>query len=310
MGVIETSNLIFFVIEKLAYGILYGLSLLPLRVLYVLSDVLNFLNFYLIGYRKQIVLSNLDCAFPEKSRGEKLRIAKQFYSNFFDTLVESIKLISSDNRLIQRMFIYDTSMNELINRSKKNIQIHCMHNFNWEIANLGVSREMQLPFLGVYQPITNRFFEDLFKKIRSRNGTVLIPANDFKRNYLPYRDRKYVIALVADQNPGKPAKAWWANFFGKPAPFVQGPENAALSRDTVVLFANFYKVKRGVYTFEAELFSENTSSLEKGEMTLKYIQYLERIIRLRPDNYLWSHRRWKHPYKAEYAESVLEKLNL
>ena len=77
-----------------------------------------------------------------------------------------------------------------------------------------------------------------------------------------------------------------------------------------MLFANFYKVKRGVYTFEAELFSENTSSLEKGEMTLKYIQYLERIIRLRPDNYLWSHRRWKHPYKAEYAESVLEKLNL
>jgi Kdo2-lipid IVA lauroyltransferase/acyltransferase len=297
------------VVEKLVYGILYGLSLLPLRVLYLFSDALNFLNFYCIGYRKKIVLSNLDIAFPEKSRKEKLGIAKKFYSNFFDTLVESVKLISADNRLIERMFVYDPSMDELINSTNKNIQIHSMHNFNWEIVNLGVAREMEAPFLGVYQPITNQFFEELFKKIRSRNGTVLIPANDFKRNYLPYRDRKYVIALVADQNPGNPAKAWWANFFGKPAPFVQGPENAALSRDTVVLFANFYKLKRGVYTFEAELFSQETAALAKGEMTLKYIEYLERIIRLRPDNYLWSHRRWKHSYKPEYEAAVLEKLN-
>lgn len=296
-------------IDKLVYVVLFGVSLLPLRVLYGLSDALTFLNFHLIGYRKQIVLSNLDCAFPEKSIQEKRRIAKKFYSNFFDTLVESVKLISSDNRLIDRMFVVDPDMLKIFRSTRKNIQIHAMHNFNWEIVNLGAAREFNLPFLGVYQPITNPFFEALFKKIRTRTGTVLIPANDFKNNFLPYQDKQYVIALVADQNPGHPAKAWWANFFGRPAPFVRGPETAAISRDNLVVFANFYKLKRGVYTFEAELFTDDTSTLREGEMTLKYIQYLERIIRLRPDNYLWSHRRWKHPYKPEYAELALEQLN-
>ena len=296
-------------IDKLVYVVLFGVSLLPLRVLYGLSDALTFLNFHLIGYRKQIVLSNLDCAFPEKSIQEKRRIAKKFYSNFFDTLVESVKLISSDNRLIDRMFVVDPDMLKIFRSTRKNIQIHAMHNFNWEIVNLGAAREFNLPFLGVYQPITNPFFEALFKKIRTRTGTVLIPANDFKNNFLPYQDKQYVISLVADQNPGHPAKAWWANFFGRPAPFVRGPETAAISRDNLVVFANFYKLKRGVYTFEAELFTDDTSTLREGEMTLKYIQYLERIIRLRPDNYLWSHRRWKHPYKPEYAELSLEQLN-
>ncbi|MFM7223646.1 MAG: lysophospholipid acyltransferase family protein [Bacteroidota bacterium] len=296
-------------IDKLVYVVLFGVSLLPLRVLYGLSDALTFLNFHLIGYRKQIVLSNLDCAFPEKSIQEKRRIAKKFYSNFFDTLVESVKLISSDNRLIDHMFVVDPDMLKIFRSTRKNIQIHAMHNFNWEIVNLGAAREFNLPFLGVYQPITNPFFEALFKKIRTRTGTVLIPANDFKNNFLPYQDKQYVIALVADQNPGHPAKAWWANFFGRPAPFVRGPETAAISRDNLVVFANFYKLKRGVYTFEAELFTDDTSTLREGEMTLKYIQYLERIIRLRPDNYLWSHRRWKHPYKPEYAELALEQLN-
>jgi KDO2-lipid IV(A) lauroyltransferase len=194
--------------------------------------------------------------------------------------------------------------------TNKNIQIHALHNFNWEIVNQGVSREMRLPFLAVYQPIISPFFEQLFKKIRSRFGTVLIPANDFKNNFLPHQGSQYTIALVADQNPGNPAKAWWLNFFGKPAPFVMGPEKAARARDTMVVFGNFYKLRRGVYTFAVEKITEDPASLLPGELTLRYIQYIEDRIRERPDNYLWSHRRWKHPYKPEYAGLALEKLNL
>jgi KDO2-lipid IV(A) lauroyltransferase len=169
---------------------------------------------------------------------------------------------------------------------------------------------MTLPFLGVYQPITNKFFNELFKKIRSRNGTVLIPANDFKNNFLPHNDKQYVLALVADQNPGNPAKAWWVNFFGKAAPFVMGPENAARQRDTAVLFANFYKVKRGLYSFSVEKFTDNPADLAPGELTQRYIKYIEDKTRERPANYLWSHRRWKHQYKPEYANQVLGKLNM
>ena len=282
---------------------------MPMRLLYVWSNLLAYVAFSGIGYRKQIVLSNLLIAFPEKTQKERIAIAKEFYLNFCDAMMESIKLISADNRLIDKMFVADPQMLQAIEGTTKNIQIHAMHNFSWEIVNLGVAREMKLPFLGVYQPITNKFFNELFKKIRSRNGTVLIPANDFKNNFLLHDDKQYVLALVADQNPGNPAKAWWVNFFGKPAPFVMGPENAARQRDTAVLFANFYKVKRGLYSFSVEKFTDNPAELTPGELTLRYIKYIEDKTKERPANYLWSHRRWKHTYKPEYAHQVLGKLN-
>jgi KDO2-lipid IV(A) lauroyltransferase len=296
--------------NRLLYGLLYLVSLLPLWALYGISDCMCFFVYRVIGYRKAVVLSNLGIAFPEKPLAERKAIAKQFYSNFTDSMLESIKLISAGPGLIDRMFVVDPNAFDVFSGTDKNIQIHALHNFNWEIVNQGVSREMSVPFLAVYQPIINPFFESLFKKIRSRFGTILIPANDFKNNFLPHQDQQYVIALVADQNPGNPAKAWWVNFFGKPAPFVTGPEKAARLRNTVVFFGNFYKIRRGLYTFVVEKITEDPSSMQPGELTLRYIKYIEDKIRERPDNYLWSHRRWKHPFKPAYAALALEQLNL
>jgi KDO2-lipid IV(A) lauroyltransferase len=296
--------------DRTLYALLYGISLLPLGFLYMVSDMLSFIVFNFIGYRKKIVLSNLKIAFPEKVKEERNRIAKQFYKNFTDTLVESIKLISADEKFIKRMFVGNVDGLNAMAEKGKNIQIHAMHNFNWEVVNLGVSRLLKKPFLAVYQPIANTFFENIFSTIRSRYGTRLIPANDFKNNFIKYDNEQYLIALVADQNPGNPAKAWWLNFFGKPAPFVMGPEKAARERNTMVVFANFFKVKRGVYSFETELITEDLSLLPEGELTKRYLKYIEARISERPDNYLWSHRRWKHQYKDAYADSCLEKLNL
>ncbi len=290
--------------------LMYGISILPMPILYALSDLLSFIMHTLVGYRKKVVMNNLAIAFPEKNLEERKLIAKKFYQNFMDTMIESIKLLSTGASRSRKMFTGDLSVLQEAASKGKNVQIHAMHNFNWEVVNHGIARELKAPFLAVYQPITNSFFDRLFKKMRSRFGTILIPANDFKNNFIQYMDKKYVLALVADQNPGHPAKAFWVNFFGKPAPFVTGPEKAARQRDTIVVFANFYKLKRGLYTFECEIITEDPASLPPGALTLRYLKYLEDTIRKRPDNYLWSHRRWKHPYKPEYANSCLEELNL
>ena len=298
-----------YVINRISFVFLYAVSLLPLRILYLLSDLLAFVAYHWIRYRRDVVEANLLIAFPDKIPSERLSIAKKFYRNFSDTLVESVKMISASEALIDRMFQADMRPFEQLYDSKQPIQIHAMHNFNWEVVNLGISRKLKLPFLGVYQPIINPFFERMFKKIRSRYGTVLIPANDFKNNFLPHKNTHHIIALVADQNPGHPAKAWWVNFFGKPAPFAMGPEKAARARDNKVVFGNFFKLRRGVYTFEVEQINDDLATMQEGELTLRYIKYLEDCIRERPDNYLWSHRRWKHPYKEEYAHLALQKLN-
>ncbi|MFZ1369168.1 MAG: lipid A biosynthesis acyltransferase, partial [Ferruginibacter sp.] len=53
------------------YGFLFLLSLLPLRVLYVLSDLVSFFLFRVFGYRRKVISVNLAIAFPEKTQAER-----------------------------------------------------------------------------------------------------------------------------------------------------------------------------------------------------------------------------------------------
>ncbi|MGL6267561.1 MAG: lysophospholipid acyltransferase family protein [Chitinophagaceae bacterium] len=298
------------------YGLLYFFSLMPWFIMYGISDLLAFLTYYIFGYRKKVVLSNLSIAFPEKSAAERKQIAKEFYRNFFDTLAETIKMIFASDQQLSARFLPKEEMLEKMRvfvRQGKNVQIQAMHNFNWEIVNLGVAKSIGIPFSGVYMPLSNKHLEKIFCKMRSRYGTILVPATTFKKSFLKFEKESikenYSIALVADQSPGSPLNAWWVNFFNKPTPFVTGPEKAARQRSLPVVFANFYKIKRGVYTFDVKVFTENAANTKEGELTLAYVKYVEDCIRQRPDNYLWSHRRWKHTYKAEYINQALEPLN-
>jgi KDO2-lipid IV(A) lauroyltransferase len=292
------------------YGLLYLVSLLPWFVLYGISDILSFIVLRFVGYRKQIVLGNLAIAFPEKTEAERNRIARRFYRNFSDTIVETIKLLSASNKAVDRRFAGDIGVLKMIGNLGHQVQVHAMHNFNWEILNLALAKHLPKPLLCVYMPLANRHMERITSQIRSRYGTILVPAIDFKTNFVRYENTPYLLALVADQNPSNPKNAWWANFFGKPAPFVRGPEKAARMKKLPVVFGHFYQARRGVYTFDMEIATHDASTLQEGELTLAFIRYVEKCIRKKPDNYLWSHRRWKHAYKPEYAELALEKLNL
>jgi len=295
---------------RILYSLYYLISLLPLKVLYVLSDIIAFVIHRLLRYRKAIIMQNLLIAFPEKTDEERNAIANKFYQNIVDSLIETIKLISANDQQFEKMFVFDESLFEDLQRTDKKIQMHGLHGFNWEVLNLGISKNLQLPFLGVYQPIKNPFFEKLLNKIRTKYGTILIPATDFKNHFYPFKDQQYVIALVADQNPKRADQSWWVDFFGRPTAFTQGPENAARATNNRVVFGNFYKIKRGVYTCSVESIIDDPASLQPGELTLKYVLFAEKCIRARPDNYLWSHRRWKHEYKEEYAALRLTSANL
>jgi KDO2-lipid IV(A) lauroyltransferase len=145
----------------------------------------------------------------------------------------------------------------------------------------------------------------LFRKIRSKTGSVLLPATEMRTAMLPWRDKQYLLALVADQNPGVPSKGYWVNFFGKPTPFVSGPEKGARANDAAVVFINFTKTKRGHYVAHPQLATLEPKSLPEKELTKIYNQYLERVIRVNPEMWLWSHRRWKHEWKPEYGDVII-----
>lgn len=285
-------------------GLLYLLSLLPLRVLFVLSDLAYGILYYIIGYRKKVVYSNLAIAFPTKTEQERRQIARQFYKNFTDNFIETIKLLSADTAYINRHFSADYTVFRQVDEKGTKCQIHTGHNFNWELANLALAANIPQQLLTVYMPIESGLFERLFLKIRTRTGAALLPATKIRSAILPWRNTQYALGLVADQSPADPRNAYWVDFFGRPTPFLRAPENGARVANLPVIFCYFTKVKRGYYKGVFQLGEAEPASLPKGQLTKNYAAYLERFISQYPEMYLWSHRRWKWAWKEEFGERV------
>jgi Kdo2-lipid IVA lauroyltransferase/acyltransferase len=286
----------------LLYGFVYLFSLLPLRVLFIISDGIAFLLYRVFGYRKKVVRSNLLIAFPEKSEEERRQIEKKFYRNFVDNFIETLKMISGGPAFANAHFKADRRVMAEEFAKGKRCQFHLGHNFNWELANVAVSAVTDYKMLIAYMPITNKAVDKIFYKIRGASGNGLLPATNMRQAMLPYRNTQYLLALVADQVPGNPEKAYWLNFFGKPTPFVRGPERGAVAGDLSVIFSRIYKVRRGHYVLDYELVTDNPAALAPGELTRRYVKYLEDAIRRDPDMWLWSHRRWKKEWKPEYKK--------
>ena len=286
------------------YGFLYLLSLLPLRVLFLLSDVAFVVLYYLVGYRKKVVLSNLAIAFPEKTEADRKGIARRFYRNFTDNFIETIKLLSASPAFINRHCTSDYSVFEKLHQQGKKCQVHLGHTFNWEMGNLAVASNVPQKMLTVYMPIENKVFERLFLKLRSATGAALLPATKIRSAILPWRNTPYLLALVSDQSPAEPRNAYWVTYFNRPTAFLRAPENGARVGNLPVVFCFITKKKRGYYELLFDLVEEDPAMLPKGELTKKYAASLEKFIRQHPDTYLWSHRRWKLAWKEEYGPVI------
>lgn len=288
------------------YGILYFFSLLPFPVIYFIGDGIYVLVYYVFGYRKKVVVHNLQIAFPEKTQKERTRIAKDFYHGLIDTFMETIKMLSMQRRTFNK---YVDGNVEIINefvKKGKSIQFLTGHHFNWEYANWYTASNISIPFWGVYMPLANKALNKIFFDLRKKQGTHLISATDFKNKKNEILQGQYGFALVADQNPGSPQYAHWLNFFDRPTAFITGPIKGAVKNNTAVVFARFTKEKRGHYYFYFELITENAAECTEKELVIKYRNFIEQSITMQPANYLWSHRRWKWDYKTEYESQWVE----
>ena len=285
----------------LLYAFFYLVSLLPMRVLYLFSDAMFFIVYRCIGYRREVVLSNLINAFPEKAEAEREVIAKRFYRNMIDSFIETFKLLSVSPRFLQRRVTANWEILEQLQKSGKSCQLHLGHTFNWEWGHHALQLNTPYQVMVVYSPLSNKAFEKLLLKIRTRFGSKFIPASDMKNSICGYANTQYLLGLVADQSPGKLQQAYWLNFLNQPTAFIPGPEKAARNLDIPVLFASVHKTGRGHYHAALMIASEHPAQLDPGELTLMYARFLEDTIRRQPENWLWSHRRWKHACRPEHA---------
>lgn len=295
---------------NLVFGMLYLFSLLPMRVLYLISDLGAFIMYAVIRYRRDIVFGNITQALPEKSEKERRAISKKFYRNFTDNWMETIKLMSISKDSMNKRVTGNFDVFHQLFATGKAVQVNLGHFFNWEIMTLHAGINQPYPFLTVYLPQSSQIMNRLILYIRGRWGNSLLSSNDMARAITPWRKKQYLLALGADQRPVAPENAYWLNFLNKPTGFVKGPEKFARGQNIPVVMMTTTRKKRGYYHFDYSLLCEDPKALPDGELIRRYVRHLEENIRLQPELYLWSHKRWKHPWKEEYTKLWVDNLEM
>ncbi len=285
-------------IKKGLFGLskffLYLISLLPFWLLYFIADAFYVLLYYVIKYRKKVVRTNLANAFPEKSEQERFVIEKKYFHYLADMIVESVKMLSITQESIKKRFKVINGQEFTKHFSNgKNILVVTGHYGNWEWGTLGIPSAVKEKVLVVFKPQSNKQFEILINKMRSRFGSIMIPMKQTFRKLIEYKNQPHMLVLVGDQTPPWNELNYFTSFLNQQTAVFLGVEKLAKATNNPIIYFNITSKKRGYYECEIKTLVENPKETKEYEITEIHTKELEKNIRLRPELWLWSHRRWK-----------------
>ena len=293
--------------EAIAYYVFYGvnwiISLLPLRILYLLSDLVYFVLYYIVSYRRKVVSTNLKNSFPEKTDEERKTIEKKFYKHLADLIVEILKLTHmSKKEQIKRFTYTNLGVIDKLRDEKRDIIAVLGHYNNWEWPTL-LPEILKYKTIIIFKPLQNKYFNGFFNNQRSKHGIILTPTSLIIREIIKYKinNIKTFSVFISDQIPAKGDIKYWTTFLNQDTAVFTGAGKIAAKYDMAVVFFHIQKVKRGYYNLDIELLHEHTAGLSEEVITETHVRRLEEIIREKPEFWIWSHRRWKHKKPDENA---------
>lgn len=288
------------------YLVIKPLSYLPLGILYLLSDLIFFLVYHIVGYRKPVVYKNLKNSFPEKSPKEIRSIQKDFYIHLCDVIVEDIKLFSiSQEELLERYKIINHKVFDHYYKQGRSIILVGGHYNNWEMVGKGLNLYTPYRSIGIYTPLNDKFFDKKVAESRSINGMEVIPRARVPRSFIANKNELTMMIFAADQSPTYNRQVHWTNFLNQDTAVYLGAELFAAKYNYPVIFLSTHKVKRGYYEGILEVIEENPANSKKGEITESHTRYLEKIIFDKPQYWLWSHKRWKRKRTEEERQTEI-----
>jgi KDO2-lipid IV(A) lauroyltransferase len=283
------------------YGINWLITLLPLSVLYLFSDLLYLVLYYIVAYRRKVVAENLKNSFPEKSEDELKTIEKKYYRHLADLLIETFKLVHlSRNELSKRFTYSNVEIIDRLREDKRDIIAVLGHYNNWEMSTL-LPFYLKYKIVIIFKPLQNKYFNGFINKQRSKYGIVLTPTSQVIREIINYRKNNIntVSVFISDQIPAKGDIRYWTKFLNQDTAVFTGAGKIAAKYDMAVVYFHIQKVKRGYYNLDIELLHEHTDGLSEDQITETHVRRLEEIIREKPEFWIWSHRRWKHKKPVE-----------
>ena len=288
---------------RLLYGLTYAISLLPFWLLYLISDGLFLLIYYIIRYRRKVVWKNLSSSFPEKDEAELQQISRQFYHWLCDYFVETVKLLSiSNEKLLRRIEFKGVEQLEQCFDNGQDCAAILGHYCNWEwlsATGLAFKRHPEAVTGLIYHPLYNDAFDQLFIDIRKAHGGDCIPKQDILRHLITLKrdNRRSLFGYISDQAPRWHNIHLWLPFLNHDTPVFTGGERIMRKMDDAVFYVEMERPRRGQYVCTFRLLSPHAAQEPDDEITRRFFQMLEETIRRAPSYYLWTHNRWKRTHE-------------
>jgi KDO2-lipid IV(A) lauroyltransferase len=276
-------------------GILFVVSLIPIRVGYVFSPVFYFILKYIIKYRSKVIKSNLQMVYPDKSKDEISAITSKYYRHLSETFVELIySLYIPEKAVRKRIRFVNPELLEKYYSEGRHIVAVTGHYANWEWG-YGFPMYCRYKLMEVYKKLNNKISDRLFYDVRARFGGIPVEMSNLKPIIAESKKHPTLIYLVADQTPAGNERLWYyTSFLGiSGTPVFMGPEKIAQKFDAVFIFVSMQKVKKGYYRLKFIPLCENSKNTSIHELTDKYLRMMEKVIHDKPEYWMWSHRRWK-----------------
>lgn len=278
------------------------LRILPWSAVYALSHFAYFILYRVLRYRVDLVQRHFSECFPDKNEDWVKTMTQTYYHYLSEIFLESIKALHIPvEELKQRYHLVGEKVLNRPDLMGRNVILVGSHYGNWEFMTRGLPHLIPHEPAGVYRPLSNHRIESYMAKHRSKDGMWLVPTEQSKPAWTENRGRPVAYALLADQNPSNPKRAYWIQFLNKETGFTPGAEVYAKKYDYPVVLMLMRRVKRGHYEVHFEVLEMNPRSTEFGEIMQKYVGRLEDWITSDPPYWLWSHRRWKHKMPEDFT---------
>ena len=267
---------------------------LPFRLLYLLSDGLALLLQHLFRYRKTVIADNLRRAFPEKTEHEIRDITRKSYRNLTDVLLETLKSFSLSVEEITRRCrpVNPELLNRYLDQNQPLI-LAGTHLGNWEYSGVSLPTAVHGPTITAFKSVKNKDMEGFLNRARGRSGMKLVQMEEFYRVMRKHSGGAAVFLLLTDQSPSSRKSAHWVPFLGQSTAHLPGVDVLSRKFGCPVLYYRTERLRRGFYEIVFEEICSDPSIMPEEGITKAYAQILERDIRKQPEQWLWSHRRWK-----------------
>lgn len=276
----------------IAYPFIFLVGILPFPVLYFLSDCFA-LVVRLVGYRKDVIQTNLRNSFPEKTEEEIRRLTREYYAYLCDITLETFKIMRmSEAEVRKHIQVLNPEVSHRLREQNKSFILALGHYGNWEWFGQAFQLFTSHQIVIIYHPLANPYFDRMMQRSRTRFNMEITTMQQSMRTMLANRDRITATAFAADQ--AAPINSHWMTFLNQDSSVFNGIDKMARKLNIPVVYCHANRPRRGYYTLELEVIVEDPSKMKENEITEIFMRRLEKDIRENPGLWLWSHRRWKN----------------